>query len=97
VPVGVAAGAAYYRALGHRLEGDHLYLQRGFFNRRTDVLQVRGINGARVRQSPVQRLLGLATLTVTTAAGEQGYTGVDLALADAAALATAVTGEPVTT
>lgn len=97
VPVGVAAGAAYYRALGHRLEGDHLYLQRGFFNRRTDVLQVRGINGARVRQSPVQRLLGLATLTVTTAAGEQGYTGVDLGLADAAALATAVTGEPVTT
>ncbi len=95
-PLAVAAGVGYYRSLGHRLEGDLLYLRRGFFSRRTDVLQVRGINGARVRQSPLQRLLGLASIAVTTAAGEQGYVGVDLALADAAALAAEVTGEPVT-
>ncbi|MEE6282825.1 PH domain-containing protein [Georgenia sunbinii] len=93
VPVSVVAGVGYYRALGHRLAGDYLYLRRGFFNRRTDVLQVRGINGAQVRQSLIQRLLGLASLTVTTAAGEQGYVGVDLALADATALAAAVTEE----
>ncbi|QDB79971.1 hypothetical protein FHE66_02570 [Georgenia sp. 311] len=95
VPVCVVAGRAYYRALGHRLDGDYLYLQRGVFSRRTDVIQVRGINGARVSQSPVQRLLGLASLTVTTAAGEQGYVGVDLALRDAAVLAATVTGERV--
>ncbi|WP_454085821.1 PH domain-containing protein [Georgenia sp. Marseille-Q6866] len=96
VPVAVVAGRGYYRALGHRLDGEYLYLQRGWFSRRTDVVQVRGINGAHVSQSPVQRLLGLATLRVTTAAGEQGYLGVDMALGDAAALAEAVTEEDVT-
>lgn len=95
VPVSVWAGRGYYRALGHRLEGDYLYLRRGFFSRRTDVVQVRGINGAHVRQRLVQRLLGLASLTVTTAAGEQGYVGVDLALADATALAATLTRERV--
>ncbi|MEE6295772.1 PH domain-containing protein [Georgenia wangjunii] len=93
VPVSVVAGHGYYRALGHRLDDDYLYLRRGFFSHRTDVLQARGINGAHVSQSPVQRMLGLASLTVTTAAGEQGYTGVDLALADAAALAATLTDE----
>lgn len=93
LPIGVAAGLGYYRALGHRLEDEYLYLRRGFFNRRTDILQVRGINGAHVSQSLIQRLLGLASLTVTTAAGDQGYTGVDLALADAAALGATLTGE----
>lgn len=97
VPGAVVAGLGYYRALGHRLEEDDLYLRRGFFTRRTDVVQVRGINGAHVSQSPIQRLLGLASLTVTTAAGEQGYYGVDLALGDAAALAATVTGERVLT
>ena len=95
VPVAVAAGRGYYRALGHRLDGEYLYLQRGYFNRRTDVIQVRGVNGAHVSQSLVQRVLGLATLAVTTAAGEQAYYGVDMALPDAAALAATVTGEPV--
>lgn len=93
VPLGVVAGAGYHRALGHLLDQEYLYLRRGFFIRRTDVLQVRGINGAHVSQSLIQRILGLASITVTTAAGEQGYTGVDLALADATALAAALTGE----
>ncbi|HLS15379.1 MAG TPA: PH domain-containing protein [Beutenbergiaceae bacterium] len=93
VPLGVIAGAGYYRALGHLLQEEYLYLRRGFFSRRTDVLQVRGINGAHVSQSLIQRMLGLASITVTTAAGEQGYTGMDLALPDATALAAALTGE----
>lgn len=95
LPVGVLAGVGYYRALGHRLEQDYLYLRRGFFTRRTDVIQVRGINGAQVSQNLLQRLLGVATLTVTTAAGDQAYYGIDLALADATALAARVTDEPV--
>lgn len=95
VPVGVLAGFGYYRALGHRLEEDYLYLRRGFFTRRTDVIQVRGINGAQISQNPIQRVLKLASLTVTTAAGDQAYVGVDLALADATALAAQVTEEPV--
>jgi len=93
LPLGVAAGIGYYRALGHALQGEYLYLRCGFFNRRTDVLQTRGINGAHVTQNPIQRLLGLASITVTTAAGDQGYTGVDLDVADATALAATLTGE----
>ncbi|KGM13456.1 PH domain-containing protein [Cellulomonas bogoriensis] len=93
VPVGVGAGVGYYRALGHRLDATYLYLRRGYFNRRTDVLQVRGVNGAHVTQSLVQRVLGLANLTVTTAAGDQAYVGVDLAVGDATTLAATLTGE----
>ncbi|MFD1719704.1 PH domain-containing protein [Georgenia deserti] len=93
--LGIVAGLGYYRTLGHLLGGEVLYLRRGFFSRRTDAIEVRGINGAHVRQGPIQRLLGLATLVVTTAAGEQGYRGVDLALHDATVIAAEVTREPV--
>lgn len=93
VPLAVLAGGRYYRMLGHRLTDGHLYLRRGFVSRRTDVLQTVGVNGVHVRQTLIQRLLGLASLTVTTAAGEQGYVGVDLALADATAIAATLTGE----
>ena len=86
-PCASLAGRAAYRALGHALVGDHLYLRRGVVIRRTDVLEVRGISGATVTQSPVQRWLGLAHLVATTAAGEQAYRAVDVAVGDATALA----------
>ena len=93
LPVCVLAGRAAYRALGHALVGDHLYLRRGVVVRRTDVLEVRGISGATVTQSPVQRWLGLAHLVATTAAGEQAYRAVDVAVGDATALAAELTAE----
>jgi putative membrane protein len=94
LPVCVLAGRAAYLALGHALVDDHLYLRRGAVVRRTDVLQVRGISGATVAQSPVQRYLGLANLVATTAAGEQAYRAVDVAVGDATTLAAALTAEP---
>lgn len=94
LPACVVAGRAAYRALGHALVGEHLYLRRGVVIRRTDVLEVRGISGASVAQSPVQRWLGLASLVATTAAGEQAYRAVDVSLRDATALAAALTAEP---
>ena len=93
LPLCVLAGRAAYRALGHALVGDHLYLRRGVVVRRTDVLEVRGISGATVTQSPVQRWLGLAHLVATTAAGEQAYRAVDVAVGDATALAAELTAE----
>lgn len=94
LPLCVLAGRAAYRALGHALVDDHLYLRRGVVIRRTDVIEVRGISGATVRQSPVQRWLGLAGLVATTAAGEQAYRAVDVAVGDATALAAVLTAEP---
>ena len=94
LPGCVLAGRAAYRALGHALVDDHLYLRRGAVIRRTDVLEVRGISGATVTQSPVQRWLGLAHLVATTAAGEQAYRAVDVAVGDATTLAAALTAEP---
>ncbi|MBO3102143.1 PH domain-containing protein [Cellulomonas fengjieae] len=94
LPLCVLAGRAAYRALGHALVDDRLYLQRGVVLRRTDALEVRGISGATVTQSPVQRWLGLAHLVATTAAGEQAYRAVDVAVGDATALAAALTAEP---
>lgn len=93
LPLCVLAGRAAYRALGHALVDDRLYLRRGVVIRRTDVLEVRGISGANVTQSPVQRWLGLAHLVATTAAGEQAYRAVDVAVGDATALAAALTAE----
>jgi putative membrane protein len=42
----------------------------------------------------VQRWLGLAHLVATTAAGEQAYRAVDVAVGDATTLAAALTAEP---
>ena len=93
LPVCVLAGRSAYRALGHALVGEHLYLQRGVVVRRTDVLEIRGISGVTVDQSPVQRWLGLAHLVATTAAGDQAYKAVDVAVGDATALAAVLSAE----
>jgi putative membrane protein len=45
--------------------------------------------GWRIRQSPLQRRAGLATLEAVTAAGAGGYAIPDLAAPDAVALADA--------
>ncbi|WP_328772158.1 PH domain-containing protein [Streptomyces sp. NBC_00286] len=84
------AAYGYHRNLGHRLVDGHLFARRGFFVRRTDVVQLRGVCGTTVRQSRVQRRLGLATLRLATAAGERVYTVRDLRLTEAADLARTV-------
>ncbi|NGO14736.1 PH domain-containing protein [Streptomyces sp. HC44] len=85
--VHLPAAYGYHRNLGHRLADGHLFARRGFFVRRTDVVQIRGVCGTTVRQSRLQRRLGLAVLRLATAAGERVYTVPDLRLAQATALA----------
>lgn len=88
VPAAIANG----RTLGHRVHDGSLTARRGFFWRRTDVVQLRGISGAHVTQSILQRRLGLASVIATTAAGEKHYTVVDVALGTAAELAARLGG-----
>jgi putative membrane protein len=83
--VGYAVGA--YRGLGHALLPGHLVLRRGMAARRTVALQREGIIGWRVRRSPFQRRVGLATVGATTAAGAGLYAAVDVDLASGVALA----------
>ncbi|MGH3683448.1 MAG: PH domain-containing protein, partial [Natronosporangium sp.] len=56
-------------------------------SRRTAALQTRAVVGWRLRQSLLQRWLGLASLTATTAAGNGQCQALDLPAADAVALA----------
>jgi putative membrane protein len=104
VPVLVAAGFALvgvllatlqYRHLGHLLTDDHLVAGSGSLTRRRKVLQRHGVIGWVISQSFFQRRVGLATLTATTAAGDERLVVLDLPLDAAVALAHRVTPDAV--
>lgn len=87
LPVALLAAVVAHRALGHALSGDYLVVRSGLVSRRTAALQTRAVVGWRLRQSLLQRWLGLASLTATTAAGNGQYQALDLPAADVVALA----------
>ncbi|WP_207838332.1 PH domain-containing protein [Williamsia soli] len=86
------AALGNYRGLGHRIEDGYLFSRRGFFLRRFDAVQLRGVSAASVQQSIFQRRLGLATVTATTASGEKAYHVVDVGVGEATQLAAALGG-----
>ncbi len=66
-----------YSSLGHTIDGAYLVTRRGSVRRSTVRLQRSGIIGWRIRQSVLQRRLGLITVEATTAAGRRHYAVVD--------------------
>jgi putative membrane protein len=64
---------ANYRNLGYALSGRYFCARRGWAGRSTHVVPIKKIQAVEVRQSPFDRWLGLATLSVDTAG--QAYTG----------------------
>lgn len=80
-----------YRNLGHAFVGGRLVFQYGSVLRRRHILSSEGVIGWSVRRTFFQRRAGLVTLTATTAAGRQHYSGVDIPAAEAIALADAAT------
>ena len=97
-PVAVAAGIALwplaltcavvaYRALGHAISADYLIVRSGLTNRATTALRRSAVSTIAVRESLLQRRLGLRTVTVMTAAGEGAYDAPDLQRDDAVAFA----------
>jgi putative membrane protein len=80
-----------YGNLGHELTARHLVTRQGSVIRRTVALQRTGVIGWTVRQSPFQRRAGVVTVEAVTAAGQGGYTVLDVAAADGVALADATT------
>lgn len=88
---GAGTGEAAYRNLGHLLTTDHLTAGDGALQRRRQVLERDGVIGWVIAQSFFQRRRGLATLTATTAAGNERVTVRDVPHGQAVRLATAVT------
>ncbi|MFZ0903639.1 MAG: PH domain-containing protein [Mycobacterium sp.] len=65
-------------ALGHRVDSHWLVMRAGSLERRRDCLATAGIIGWTVRQSPLQRRSGVATLVAATAAGIKRYPLIDV-------------------
>ena len=78
-------------ALGHGHVAGAFVTRYGSLVRRRVVLADDAVIGWTLRTSFFQRRAGLSTLTATTAAGRQGYPVLDVATAEAVALADAVT------
>lgn len=73
-------GAAYiaYRALGHAIVGRYLVTRSGLVSRATTVLQRSSVSTIVIRESLLQRRLGLRTVSTMTAAGYGGYVTPDI-------------------
>jgi putative membrane protein len=87
LPVTVLLALDAYRNLGHALTSHYLVTRHGAGVRGTVALQRSGVIGWTVSQSFFQRRAGLVTVTATTAAGNGGYSVIDVATADGLAVA----------
>jgi putative membrane protein len=87
LPVTVLLALDAYRNLGHAITSHYLVTRHGAGVRGTVALQRTGVIGWTVSQSFFQRRAGLVTVTATTAAGNGGYSVIDLATADGLAVA----------
>ena len=79
VPVAAAFGELSYRGLGHATGPGHLMTRSGALVRRTVVVPTSRAQSARVRSSPLQRRLDLATCVVDIAGPGRRPTVLDVA------------------
>lgn len=78
VPVAAGFGELSYRAMGHATGPSHLMARSGAIVRRTVVVPLVRGQSARVRSSPLQRRLGLATCIVDIAGPGRRPTVLDI-------------------
>jgi uncharacterized membrane protein YdbT with pleckstrin-like domain len=81
VPIGlICIGAAIiaYQALGHAIVGTYLVVRSGLLSRTTAALQRPAVSTIAIRESLLQRRLGLKTVSAMTAAGYGAYEAPDL-------------------
>lgn len=72
-PPALLAAVVAYRALGHTIAGEYLVVRSGLLSRTTSALRRDAVSTIAVRQSLLQRRLGLATVSAMTAAGWSTY------------------------
>ncbi|MGH3783023.1 MAG: PH domain-containing protein [Pseudonocardiaceae bacterium] len=87
LPAAVLLALDAYRNLGHALTSHYLVTRHGAGVRGTVALQRTGVIGWTVSQSFFQRRAGLVTVTATTAAGNGGYSVIDVETAEGLAVA----------
>lgn len=87
LPLTLLAAWIAYRALGHALAAEHVVLRAGLVSRATAVLQRSAVSTIAVRESVLQRRLGLRTVSAMTAAGYGAYEAPDIDADDAVAFA----------
>ncbi|MCG3143112.1 MAG: hypothetical protein HONDAALG_00433 [Gammaproteobacteria bacterium] len=73
LPLVYFISAANYRNLGYALSERYFCARRGWAGRSTHIVPINKIQAVEIHQSPLDRRLGLATLSVDTAG--QAYTG----------------------
>ena len=83
LPIAPLLAADRYRNLGHAVSRGRLVAAGGSLIRRRSAVAAEGIIGWNVERSFFQRRAGLATLTATTAAGEQHYDVQDVEIGEA--------------
>lgn len=76
-PLCLIAGVVSYRALGHALPPDYLVVRSGLTNRMTTALRRDAVSTIAIRQSVLQRRLGLSTVSAMSAAGWGIYQAKD--------------------
>jgi putative membrane protein len=78
-----------HRALGHAVVGPWLVVRSGLVSRRTVVLRRDAVSTIALRESVLQRRLGLRTVTAMSAAGWGAYDAPDLTADEALRFAVA--------
>lgn len=77
-PCALVGAVIAYRALGHAIVGPYLVTRSGLISRATTVLQRSAVSTIVIRESLLQRRLGLRSVATMTAAGYGGYDTPDL-------------------
>ena len=78
LPLALGAAGVAYRALGHALVGPYVVTRSGLMSRSTAALERQAVSTIAVRQSLLQRRLGLMTVSAMTASGYGIYEVPDL-------------------
>ncbi|HEX6467451.1 MAG TPA: PH domain-containing protein [Streptosporangiaceae bacterium] len=89
--LGVPLGLDRYRQLGHAADDVYLAVRTGSLRRRHIIVERSAVVGWQLRQTVFQRRLGLVTLVAAVGAGNGEVIAMDMAAADAVALARRIT------
>lgn len=87
-PIALGAAVIAYRSLGHAISGDYLIVRSGLLSRTTSALRRDAVSTIAIRQSILQKRLGLSTVSAMTAAGWSAYEASDVATSEALPFAT---------
>lgn len=86
-PAALLGALVAYRALGHAIAGEYVVVRSGLGSRVTSALRRDAVSTIAVRQSLLQKRLGLATVSAMSAAGVGAYEAPDLAAHEAVSFA----------